>query len=48
MWILRPKPSAAKRHGADGTATAAGAAVYDLDANRHRRAQALINISLLI
>ena len=30
--------SAGKRHGADGTATAAGAAVYDFDANRHRRA----------
>ena len=37
--------SVAKRHGADGTATAAGAAVYDFDANGHRRAKNLIGIN---
>ena len=37
--------SVAKRHGADGTATAAGAAVYDFDANWHRRAKNLIGIN---
>ena len=37
--------SVAKRHGADGTATAAGAAVYDFAANWHRRAKNLIGIN---
>ena len=41
---IRVNSSAGKRHGADGTATAAGAAVYDFDANWHRRSDRKIRL----